>query len=338
MAGAAFWDERYAAGPTTVSWYQDRPATDLELLDSAGAGPQDSLVDVGGGAGTLVDALVAAGWADVTVLDVSGVALDVARNRVGPTSGVHWVAGDLLTWVPDRRYRVWHDRAVYHFLVDEDDRARYRRVMVEAVEPGGLIVVGTFAAEGPAQCSGLPVARYDADGLVRDLGSAYGGASEVVATRTQSHRTPAGVVQPFTWVALRAPGPSAVDRLLERARSGADRVRPADLAAEVARGALLVDIRPLEQRDRDGALPGALVVDRNVLEWRLDPTSPYRLPQVVDTAQRVVLVCNEGYGSSLAAASLRDLGLTRATDLVGGFQALRAASLVEPGRAAGGSS
>jgi rhodanese-related sulfurtransferase len=115
--------------------------------------------------------------------------------------------------------------------------------------------------------------------------------------------------------------PAAIDRLLEAARVGLDRVRAADLTAELAGGALLVDTRPVDQRERDGELPGALVVDRNVLEWRLDPTSPYRLPQAPAPDQRVIIVCNEGYSSSLAAATLRQLGLSRATDLVGGFQA-----------------
>ncbi len=115
--------------------------------------------------------------------------------------------------------------------------------------------------------------------------------------------------------------PAAIDLLLAAVREGLDRVQPADLAAEVSRGALVVDTRPVEQRGRDGALPGALVIDRNVLEWRLDPTSPHRIPQVADADLRVVIVCNEGDSSSLAAATLRSLGLHRATDLVGGFQA-----------------
>jgi rhodanese-related sulfurtransferase len=115
------------------------------------------------------------------------------------------------------------------------------------------------------------------------------------------------------------PRPS-VEVLLEEARAGLDRVSPGDLAAEVSAGALVVDIRPGEQRRRDGDLPGAVVVDRNVLEWRLDPTSPHRLGLTDDPDRRVVLVCNEGYSSSLAAATLRRLGLRRATDLVGGFQ------------------
>ncbi len=112
---------------------------------------------------------------------------------------------------------------------------------------------------------------------------------------------------------------SAVDRMLAAARDGLDRVDPSDLPRELESGALVVDIRPVEQRDRDGMLPGALVIDRNVLEWRLDPTSPHRIPEAT-ADRRVIVVCNEGYGSSLAARNLRDLGVTRATDLVGGFQ------------------
>ncbi len=118
----------------------------------------------------------------------------------------------------------------------------------------------------------------------------------------------------------------SIDDILAEARSGLDRVDPAELAGEVADGAIVIDIRPVEQRRRDGELPGAVVVDRNVLEWRLDPSSPHRLSIATDHDVRFVLVCNEGYGSSLAAKSLQDVGLSRATDLVGGFQAWREAT------------
>jgi rhodanese-related sulfurtransferase len=129
--------------------------------------------------------------------------------------------------------------------------------------------------------------------------------------------------------------PSAIDRLLEDCREQLDRVAPASLACEVAAGALVVDTRPVEQRQRDGPLPGAMVIDRNVLEWRLDPTSPFRIPEVTSSDLRVIVVCNEGYSSSLAAATLRRLGLGRATDLDGGFQAwaelhLTSASAIGP--------
>ncbi|MEO5316421.1 rhodanese-like domain-containing protein [Pseudarthrobacter sp. CC12] len=117
---------------------------------------------------------------------------------------------------------------------------------------------------------------------------------------------------------------------------GLDRVHPADLELEMAAGALVVDTRPADQRDRDGALPGAIVIDRNVLEWRLDPSSPHRIPGSDDFTRRIVVVCNEGYSSSLAAHTLQRLGLTRATDLVGGFQAWAAlrtqSDTMPPGR------
>lgn len=117
--------------------------------------------------------------------------------------------------------------------------------------------------------------------------------------------------------------PPAIDLLLAQARSTLQRVQPEDLVDEVGHGAILIDIRPAEQRERDGDMPGAVVVDRNVLEWRLDPTSPHRLPLASDADVRVILVCNEGYSSSLAAATLQQLGLRHATDLAGGFQAWR---------------
>jgi rhodanese-related sulfurtransferase len=118
----------------------------------------------------------------------------------------------------------------------------------------------------------------------------------------------------------------AIDALLATARQGLDRVGPADLDAEIAAGALVVDIRPIDQRELDGELPGALIIDRNVLEWRLDPTSPHQLPEVTNAHQRIIIVCNEGYSSSLAAATLQKLGIDHATDLIGGFQAWKQSS------------
>ena len=113
---------------------------------------------------------------------------------------------------------------------------------------------------------------------------------------------------------------AAIDVVLEEVRSGLDRVEPADLASEVAAGALVINTRPIEQRQRDGELPGALI-DRNVLEWRLDPTCPHHIAEADSASLRMIIVCNEGYSSSLAAGSLRQLGIERATDLIGGFQA-----------------
>jgi rhodanese-related sulfurtransferase len=127
---------------------------------------------------------------------------------------------------------------------------------------------------------------------------------------------------PTTTVSSTTPDqPPAIDALLERARARIARVEPEELARAAEGGGLIVDIRPEFQRRRDGEMPGAVVIDRNVLEWRLDPTSPFRIPEVRNRNQVVVLVCDEGYASSLAAASLQDLGLLNATDLAGGYQA-----------------
>lgn len=125
------------------------------------------------------------------------------------------------------------------------------------------------------------------------------------------------------------PEPRSIDELLDEVQRSLDRVAAADLADEVAAGALMVDTRPVEQRDRDGEMPGAIVIDRNVLEWRLDPRSDHRIAEADDYDRRIILVCNEGYASSLAAATLRTLGLHRATDLIGGYQDW---SALDPGK------
>lgn len=313
------WDDRYGRiGATAVSWYEARPSTSLEMIAAASAGPRSSLIDVGGGSAALVDSLLALGWRDLTVLDISPVALAVAQARVGP-SPVHWLVSDVLHWWPSRQYDVWHDRAVFHFLTTGQDREMYRCRLAAAIRPGGHAVIAAFAPDGPESCSQLPVHRYSS----HDLAAEFGGDFEVVAERREMHVTPSGGKQPFSWVALRARAQEgeALDALLAGARAHIDRVLPKDLATEVANGALLVDIRPVEQRERDGLMPGAVEVDRNVLEWRTVWTSPHRLPQVTTADLRIILVCNEGYSSSLAAATLRRLGMVRAADLAGGFQA-----------------
>lgn len=196
----AHWDARYqASGPDGVSWFQDRPVASLALIAASGLDRASALIDVGGGAARLVDHLLADGWSNVTVLDLSVVALNQARMRIGPSPRVQWIAQDLLTWRPARRYDLWHDRAVFHFLVNEDDRRQYGRVLSEALTPQATVIVGAFASDGPTHCSGLPVARYDSEALV----SALGGRFDVLAARREGHVTPQGKTQSFTWVALR---------------------------------------------------------------------------------------------------------------------------------------
>jgi SAM-dependent methyltransferase len=194
------WDAVYGGRtPAGVSWYQPQPSVSLDLIEVLGLPLDTAVLDVGGGASTLVDVLVERGFSDVSVLDVSATALELARRRLGAASSVHWLHEDLLVWQPARRYGLWHDRAVFHFLVEPEQSGRYLDLLREAVHPGGYVILATFAPDGPQSCSGLPVARYGADDLARVLDG-----FEVVATRGEQHTTPAGVVQPFTWMAARS--------------------------------------------------------------------------------------------------------------------------------------
>lgn len=197
---ADHWDAAYEQGHATRSWYQDRPTQSLTMLEQGGVAPSDSLLDVGGGASTLVDVLWADGWSDLTVLDVSTVALRTARARLGAAADqVHWITAGLLIWRPERRYAVWHDRAVLHFFVTAEERTRYSEVLHEATGSGSVAVIGAFSPEGPPSCSGLPVSRY----AVADLANLLGSRWTLLASEREGHRTPAGRIQHFTWAAFR---------------------------------------------------------------------------------------------------------------------------------------
>jgi hypothetical protein len=200
---AALWDDAYALGDTSRSWFQPEPDLSLRMLGAAGVGAADSLIDVGGGASTLADAVIARGFRDVTVLDVSATGMQYARWRLGEAARqVSWVVADLLTWQPGRRYQVWHDRAVFHFLTTSHARQQYLHVLHQATTTGSVAVFGCFAPDGPRQCSGLPVARYDPPGLASQLGGTW----SLIAAETEEHVTPAGLIQPFTWAAFRRHG------------------------------------------------------------------------------------------------------------------------------------
>lgn len=183
---------------TAVSWFQERPETSLRLID--GRMPASGrIVDVGGGASRLVDGLLARGH-DVCVVDLAEAALDQARRRLGPQAArVDWVVGDITRWRPERPFDLWHDRAVFHFLIEERERRAYAEVMAAAVVPGGHAVIGTFAWDGPEKCSGLPVRRYDRDSLAGE----FAGDFVLVEALREDHRTPGGGVQPFQYVVLR---------------------------------------------------------------------------------------------------------------------------------------
>jgi ubiquinone/menaquinone biosynthesis C-methylase UbiE len=154
------------------------------------AGPSSSVIDIGGGASPLAKRLVEQGYHDVSVLDISQEAVDAAKARLSRPDSVTWINADLLEWVPNRRWQVWHDRAVFHFLTEQRDRDTYCSLLRRAIEPGGAAIIATFGEDGPTSCSGLPVARYSPK---RPIGS--GGFD---------HVTPTGLTQTFTWVALRA--------------------------------------------------------------------------------------------------------------------------------------
>lgn len=206
MDVGAHWEQVYRTRePTEVSWYQVRPVLSLELLEELATEPPSRVIDVGGGASTLVDALLETGRWRVTVLDVSGRALALARGRLGEqrAAAVEWIEADVTrARLPAGRYDVWHDRAVFHFLVEEDDRRRYVAQAERALRPGGTLVVGTFALDGPTRCSGLPVVRYGAD----TLAAAFGDGFELVRGLDDVHVTPAGGEQRFTFAVLRRRG------------------------------------------------------------------------------------------------------------------------------------
>jgi SAM-dependent methyltransferase len=196
----AHWDDAYRAiGVESVSWFEPEPTMSLALVEALGIGPDDAVLDVGGGASTLVDRLVDRGFHDVTVLDVSVVALDEGRARVGADAPVGWLREDLLNWRPPRHYDLWHDRAVFHFLADAAERRRYLGVLAQGVAAGGAVILGTFAEDGPESCSGLPVARYSAAQLCEELGPRF----QPLVTKREVHVTPTGELQPFTWAAGR---------------------------------------------------------------------------------------------------------------------------------------
>ena len=196
-----YWDTAYGEGDATKSWTQDHPVASLSMIQAALEDRKsDAIIDIGGGSSSLAGELVAAGYRDVTVLDLSVAALYLARRRMGAqATRVAWVVADLLDWEPPRRYALWHDRATLHFFVDDADRQRYADVARSAIEPGGHAVIATFAPDGPTDCSGLPVRRYSPQDIARLLGEEF----TLARADHQVHRTPGGVEQPFTWLVLR---------------------------------------------------------------------------------------------------------------------------------------
>ncbi len=218
------WDTIYSGrDDRQASWYQADARPSVELVTNAAAampaGRRSAVIDAGGGASALASRLAAAGFPDVTVADISPAAIATARRRAG-SAPITWITADLLDWRPPRAYRIWHDRAVFHFLVTPADRAAYLRTLRAALPAGGAIILATFAADGPRHCSGLPVARYAPAALAAELTAAYGDAVTVTGHRTGQHRTPAGAIQPFTWITARLSGPRGTAARSRRGRGG----------------------------------------------------------------------------------------------------------------------
>ena len=200
----AHWEGVYTTKEETgVSWFQDDPKPSLELIERVGPSKDADIIDIGGGASRLPDALLARGFRRVVVLDISQAALDLAALRIGRrASEVQWIVADVTEWNPSRSFDIWHDRAAFHFLVDPADRAAYIARLDEALRPGGHAIIATFALDGPATCSGLPVNRYDPEGLARELGEPF----TLVESRRHDHATPWNATQRFQFSLFRKRG------------------------------------------------------------------------------------------------------------------------------------
>ena len=192
------WDTVYRTkAPDGVSWYRPHLERSRARIRRAAPEPSSAIIDIGAGESTLVDDLLAGGYGNVTVLDISATAIEVAKQRLGARAqAVTWITADIAqTTLPAERYDVWHDRAVFHFLTQPEQREAYVRQVARAMKPGGHVIVATFGPEGPERCSGLDVVRYDADSLHGEFGSRF----RLIEHATELHQTPFGTTQQFLY-------------------------------------------------------------------------------------------------------------------------------------------
>lgn len=196
------WEKVYGAkSATNLSWFQEHADLSLKLIQDSNAQSTASIIDVGGGSSVLVDDLLAHGYEDVTVLDLSEVAIATAKSRLGKAARrVKWIVENILgVELPAATYDIWHDRAVFHFLTNDQDRNAYVEQVLHAVKPGGLVIIATFAEDGPTECSGLPVMRYSAEQLHSEFGKPF----ILLGHEKESHHTPAGKEQRFVYCFFR---------------------------------------------------------------------------------------------------------------------------------------
>ncbi len=198
MSTKSHWESVYETKPAeAVSWYSRHLRESLRYVAKAAANKDVAIIDVGGGESTLVDDLVSEGYGDVTVLDISATALEVTRRRLGSLGAhVKWMAADILeVELPVGAYDIWHDRAVFHFLTDDDQRQRYVAQVLKALKPGGFAIVGTFGPEGPQECSGMQVSRY----APSELHGTFGEPFQLLDSSIELHTTPRGSKQQFVY-------------------------------------------------------------------------------------------------------------------------------------------
>lgn len=202
----AHWDRVYTVKRAEeVSWRQGEPTLSLKLIERTGVHFDAPIVDIGGGASTLVDHLIERGFRDVCVLDIAAPGLEQAKARLGSRSAeVHWVVQDVTTWRPARRHRLWHDRAVLHFLTDQAAQSAYADTLRAALDGDGWAIIGGFAPGGPAKCSGLEVVQHDGASLSKLLGDEF----HLMETHNESHLTPWGAEQAFRYHLFRRNAPS----------------------------------------------------------------------------------------------------------------------------------
>jgi 2-polyprenyl-3-methyl-5-hydroxy-6-metoxy-1,4-benzoquinol methylase len=202
------WENVYSTkAADEVSWFQEHAGLSLQIIRDNALAPDGRIIDVGGGASTLVDDLLSAGFSKITVLDLSAAALAKTKARLGARAvSVQWLEANILdVTLPASTYDVWHDRAVFHFLTAEAERHRYLEQVLHAVKQGGLVIVATFAEDGPEKCSGLPVMRYSTEGLHAEFGNTF----ELLGSQRESHLTPTGKEQKFVYCFCRRMGGSA---------------------------------------------------------------------------------------------------------------------------------
>lgn len=202
MESKTHWEDVYSRKRSDeVSWFQAHAEASLELIRRTGVKKSGHIIDVGGGASTLVDDLLDRNFEQISVLDISEAALQVARNRLGKRANkVDWIADDITTVeLPNQLYDVWHDRAVFHFLTSAEDRMRYIEVVNHSVKVGGHVIVATFGLDGPLECSGLDVVRYSPDSLHKEFGNKY----TLIESLAEVHQTPSGTEQKFNYCHFR---------------------------------------------------------------------------------------------------------------------------------------